>query len=143
MCLVAAPWWAYWCSYAGLTLEDFERVPERRALGLGKERVSTAKGVIPWAIEEASPQKVVNGKADRGGVYGVASGNSGGNGHGREVGGIDDTQRRSKEREVPAVLARRPHEMDNSSLQVKAATVTWRCTRDEHLLEIQKPFPWD
>ncbi|CAM9981395.1 unnamed protein product, partial [Sphacelaria rigidula] len=68
MCLVAAPWWAYWSSYAGLTRQDLERVPERRALGIAKaaelnasQLSSATAGKIWGAMGAASPPKGLSG----------------------------------------------------------------------------------
>lgn len=143
MCLVAAPWWAYWSSYAGLTAEDLEqRVPERNALGLTKaaqvnasQLASTAARTMGAASAPKAKVAASTGGLDRQAVVsgdntvadGV-SGYNGLNGHLGKFAGGEETGVRVKDREVPAVLARRPHEMDNSILQVRnmsACGVVW------------------
>lgn len=140
MCLVAAPWWAYWSSYAGLTRQDLERVPERRALGIAKaaelnasQLSSATAGKIWGAMGAASPPKGLSGLSGQA-VESVdriladgAGGHVGANGLAGDAEGGGEVGLRVKGREVPAVLARRPHEMDNSILQVTIMGVScWR-----------------
>lgn len=123
MCLVAGPWWSYWCNYAALTLEDLQRVPERVALGLGKAPPATnglADGSRPdlethgGSLASAPIDNAEGGEpASSGGGNGNGRPNKSGIQAGQDVGGG------GKERPVPTMLARRPHEMDNSSLQVR------------------------
>lgn len=129
MCLVATPWWSYWSNYAALTKEDILRVPERLALGLDKTQgyldqapadeaivALGAKGEDAAAISgdaTASPKDV-----DGGGASGA--GGDGGNGQAqRGAHATENVGRMGKETAVPSVLARRPHEIDNSGLQVR------------------------
>lgn len=144
MCLVAASWWSYWCDYVALTKEDLERVPERIALGLCPTRgwelspadvnAAGAQGESPWvapADAAAGAQGVpVGGGLDYGvGVglglgVGIGVSAANGNGVGRSLAqgatqGEEDVRGSCRERVVPTMLARRPHEIDNSSLQVK------------------------
>lgn len=127
MYLVAATWWRYWCNYAGLTREDFQRVPEASALGLTltqRSEHSAARGDLA----------TVEG-AER-----IGTESSGGNGYGYDFsysgakeGSFQGGQGQQdalgvgtgggKERAVPTMLARRPHEIDNSSLQVRYETI--------------------
>lgn len=138
MCLVAASWWSYWYDYAALTNEDLKRVPEQMALGLcttrglelspaDEDASAGAQGETPWvapADVAAGAQGVAVGEGfgyDVGGV-GVSAGN--GNGVGRSLAqgttqGAEDLNGSCRERVVPTMLARKPHEIDNSSLQVK------------------------
>lgn len=133
MCLVATPWWSYWCSYAAVTQEDLGRVPERLALGFGKAKEAehgspvvagepalgaVRVGSIPGIADTASAglYSEINASAQE-----RAGGQSAVNGYGHgQVGlrGDEVLGGVSKERAGPTVLARRPHEMDNSSLQV-------------------------
>lgn len=140
MCLVATPWWAYWCTYAGLTAEDLERVPERFALGLteaaeinasqlasatartvgaasGQSSVAKTKVAAATVGTSGSNERTV-ASGDSTVAYG-ASGYVDANGYGGQLESV-----RVKDREVPAVLARRPHEMDNSILQVTKMSVS-------------------
>lgn len=146
MCLVAASWWSYWYDYAALTKEDLERVPEQMALGLcttrglepspADENAAGAKGETTWvapADVAAGAQGVAVGEGFGYGVgvgvgvdvgVGVSAGN--GNGVGRSLGqgatqGAEDLSGSCRERVVPTMLARRPHEIDNSSLQVRSS----------------------
>lgn len=133
MCLVAAPWWAYWSSYAGLTRQDLERVPERRALGIAKAAELHASQ-LPSAnagktLGAASPPKGLSGLGGQAGENGDriladgAGGHVGANGLAGDAEGGGEAGSRVRGREVPAVLARRPHEMDNSILQVTILTI--------------------
>lgn len=139
MCLVASSWWSYWSSYAALTKQDVLRVPERLALGLHKtedyldhasaDEPLTATGAQVQAggtgvsvsmsmsvdAKQTSPERAV-------GDAGAASGAGGGNRNGhatREAHATESLAGAGKERAVPTMLARRPHEIDNSSLQVR------------------------
>ena len=130
MCLVASSWWSYWSSYAALTKQDVLRVPERLALGLHKtegyldqapsDEPLEAVGVqVAGRDAKASPERAVGD----GGAASGAGGNGNGNGHGheraaREAQAAESLAGAGKERAVPTMLARRPHEIDNSSLQV-------------------------
>lgn len=133
MCLVAAPWWSYWCSYAAVTQEDLGKVPERLALGFGKAKEvkhgfpavagepalgALRVGSTPATADVASAglYSEINASAQ-----GRVGGQSAMNGHGHGQVGLranEDLGGANKERAGPTVLARRPHEMDNSSLQV-------------------------
>lgn len=103
LCLVSCAWWLYWCKYAGFGSDECKRVPERRALGLAKA-VSLETSV---ASEEGAG---VGGDGDGAGCIAEDV-----NGHGRGSGA---------EREASPALARRPHEMDNSRLQVGTLCVS-------------------
>lgn len=135
MCLVASSWWSYWSTYAGLTKEDVLRVPERLALGLhktedyldqapadvlgvhakGRDTTGTGKWV---RATKATPERAAGGGGATSGAI-----NSGGNGNGcaaREAQAAESLGGAGKEKAVPTMLARRPHEIDNSSLQVRS-----------------------
>lgn len=126
MCLVASSWWSYWSSYAGLTKEDVLRVPERLALGLHK-----TEGYLDHAPTDEPLATMAMGVQVAGsGTSGGASASLGGNGNGHARGtqpqpqpqAVESSGGVGKERAVPTMLARRPHEIDNSSLQVRDAS---------------------
>ncbi|CAM9124714.1 unnamed protein product [Ectocarpus sp. 4 AP-2014] len=120
MCLVASPWWSYWSNYAALTKEDVLRVPERTALGLDK-----TQGYLDQRPAEEPAVTLVADEGDAavrpGDVVGDGAASMGvGNGNGHAQGESPAMERlggAGKERAVPTTLARRPHEIDNSSLQ--------------------------
>lgn len=126
MCLVASPWWSYWSNYAALTKEDVLRVPERTALGLDKTQGYLDQRPADEPAEtlgaEGGHVAVRPGDVVGDGVASMGVGN--GNGH---VQGESPAMERlggaGKERAVPTTLARRPHEIDNSSLQVRRGSV--------------------
>lgn len=150
MCLVASSWWSYWSTYAALTKQDVLRVPERLALGLHKtegyldqapaDEPLAAMGVVQVAGGDAkttsrsSPDRAVGGGGAASGAASGAGGNGNGHGHGnghaaREAQALESFGGAGKERAVPTMLARRPHEIDNSSLQVKGG----RCDATQRL----------
>lgn len=133
MCLVAAPWWSYWCNYAALTEQDLERVPERLSLGLcktqGLDHAFSDEPRLGAPGESAVSAPVGAGEGLRhiasanNDSTGIGHGADGENGNGRAHGAsqtADDVGGAGKGRAVPTTLARRPHEIDNSSLQVRA-----------------------
>lgn len=145
MCLVAAPWWSYWSNYAALTKEDVLRVPERLALGLHKTEVyldqaslSAEEPVVEMGVKgtgtegvkggatASSAESMVDkdsdkdGDADKSAARDAGAGSGNGNGHahsgGQATGSLGGG---GKDKAVPTTLARRPHEIDNSRLQVR------------------------
>lgn len=131
MCLVAAGWWSYWSNYAGLTEEDTLRVPERLTLGLDKTvgylNQAPADEPIVAAGAKGEDAAATSGEAmtiykDFGG--GPASGADGSSVNGQAHAGSNSTEnvgKMGKETAVPSMLARRPHEIDNSGLQVRSS----------------------
>lgn len=136
MCLVASSWWSYWSHYAALTKEDLERIPERMALGLcttrgwehspGNGNAAGGKGETPWVVPVDAAAGVQGVGVGRGFANGVGVGEVGnGNGVGPSLGrggaiqSVEDLAVNGRERVVPTMLARRPHEIDNSTLQVR------------------------
>lgn len=132
MCLVAASWWSCWSSYVALTKQDLLRVPERSALGLGEIEGSDHAQAIGDAVDPPAGNgpgglKVAAGTADPSAI-GVVNGHQDtqraaqnddqGGGTLRDGNDRNDRNDRS-DRPGPAMLAGRPHEMDNSSLQVR------------------------
>lgn len=151
ICLVAASWWSYWSNYAALTKEDVLRVPERLAFGLHKteEYLDQAPADVPFVVggvqaegrgvtaasmdaTKTSPERAMGGPAAVATGAG-AGGNGNGNGHGhatREAQAAASLAGAGKERALPTMLAMRPHEIDNSSLQVKEVLrLRWRLVR--------------
>lgn len=138
MSLVAASWWSYWSNYAALTLEEVQRVREKARLVLGLDRtqgyLDQAQVDEPLAVlgagggdASAAPARggqvaagLAGGARDMVGPYGAGGGN--GNGHAQRgkhaMEGLVGAGNKERERAVPTMLARRPHEIDNSSLQV-------------------------
>lgn len=124
MCLVAAPWWSYWCNYAALTEQDLEKLPERLALGLGKPTVDNKNS----SIASVGFNTIAEGNKAEWNAVGISRPpHSGGEGvgNGSTAGGVgaqamaEYVGEGGKERVVlPTMLAQRPHEMDNSTLQV-------------------------
>lgn len=130
MCLISAPWWSYWSNYAGLTKEDVLRVPERLALGLDKtvgyldqapagEPIVTvgAKGGNTSAT--AGGAVVISKDADGNAISGAGGSSGNGQAH-RGAHATENIGKIGKESAVPSMLARRPHEIDNSGLQVRS-----------------------
>lgn len=129
MCLVAAPWWSYWSNYAGLTKEDVLCVPERLALGLDKtvryldrapaDGPFVAVGANGGDAAASSWGATAIAKDAGGGAASRADGSSG-NGQTHRGAHVTETmEKMGKESAVPSMLARRPHEIDNSGLQVR------------------------
>lgn len=122
MCLVASPWWSYWSNYAALTKEDVLRVPERTALGLDKTQgyLDQTPADESAVTLEAEGEDIAVRPGDVVGDGDASAGVGNGNGHAqRETPAMERVGGAGKERAVPTTLARRPHEIDNSSLQVR------------------------
>lgn len=133
MCLVTAGWWSYWSKYAGLTKEDVLHVPERLALGLDKtvgyldqapaDEPIVAVGANGEDAAATSGGAMTISKDTDGGAASDADGSSGNRQAHRGSNSTENVGKMGKETAVPSMLARRPHEIDNSVLQVRSTTV--------------------